>query len=534
MRVIVCENYNEMSEAAAKIVAGQVLLKPDCVLGLATGSTPVGMYEELGKMCRSGELDFSEVKSFNLDEYYPLADDNDQSYHYFMDKNFFDKINIKKENTHLLNGLAESPSEECAAYEDMIERSGGIDLQILGIGENGHIGFNEPSAKLNTKTHLTSLTQSTINANSRFFDSIDDVPDRALTMGIATILKSKKIILLASGAAKHRAVEAMLKETVDTDVPATVLNLHDDVVLICDKAAYSSQRLGVDIGGTDIKICVIDENNKLVYQTTAPTKKDTAEQLVDAIAEKTKEIAVEFPIAAIGVGTPGFIRNSLVSAVNLPFKEYNLAKELSKRTNMPVRVSNDANCAALGEAVCGVGEKVKNIIMISIGTGIGGGIIIDNRIYEGSGCAGEIGHFCIKENGRECPCGKSGCFEQYASTTALIREAKLCAEQNPDSILAGICRENGGELNGKDIRKALEQGCAAAEKAMDIFATSVAMGIDSLSSIFDPDMFVLAGGITNMGEYLMKPIREKLKTDIPVEISVLKNDAGAIGAALLQ
>ena len=161
MRVIICENYEEMSNEAAKIVAGQIMLKPNCTLGLATGSTPVGMYKKLCEMNKNGE----------------------------------------------------------------------IDLQILGIGENGHIGFNEPSAKLNTKTHLTLLTESTINANSRFFTSADEVPHSALTMGIATILKSKKIILMASGAAKHCAVKAMLKETVDTDVPATVLNLHDDVVL---------------------------------------------------------------------------------------------------------------------------------------------------------------------------------------------------------------------------------------------------------------------------------------------------------------
>lgn len=169
MRVIICENYEEMSNEAAKIVAGQIMLKPNCTLGLATGSTPVGMYKKLCEMNKNGEIDFSEVKSFNLDEYYPILAENEQSYHYFMNKNLFNNVNIKEENTHILDGAAKDTVKECTDFENLIEKNGGIDLQILGIGENGHIGFNEPSAKLNTKTHLTLLTESTINANSRFF-----------------------------------------------------------------------------------------------------------------------------------------------------------------------------------------------------------------------------------------------------------------------------------------------------------------------------------------------------------------------------
>lgn len=192
MRVIICENYEEMSNEAAKIVAGQIMLKPNCALGLATGSTPVGMYKKLCEMNKNGEIDFSEVKSFNLDEYYPISSENEQSYHYFMNKNLFNNVNIKEKNTHILDGAAKDTVKECTDFENLIEKNGGIDLQILGIGENGHIGFNEPSAKLNTKTHLTLLTESTINANSRFFTSADEVPHSALTMGIATILKSKK------------------------------------------------------------------------------------------------------------------------------------------------------------------------------------------------------------------------------------------------------------------------------------------------------------------------------------------------------
>ena len=238
MRIILCENYDEISKAAAKIVAGQVAVKPDSVLGLATGSTPVGTYRILVDMNKRGEVDFKEVKSFNLDEYYPIAPDNNQSYRYFMNENLFNHINIEIKNTHVLNGLAENPEEECAAYEKMIEEAGGIDLQILGIGENGHIGFNEPDRELVAKTHLTKLTESTINANSRFFSSIDEVPTQSLTMGMASILSAKKIILLASGANKRNAVKGLVDGGITTSNPASLLNIHPDVVLICDREAY--------------------------------------------------------------------------------------------------------------------------------------------------------------------------------------------------------------------------------------------------------------------------------------------------------
>ncbi len=533
MRVIICENYEEMSEEAAKIVAGQIMLKPNCTLGLATGSTPVGMYGILCDMHEDGRLDFSEVKSFNLDEYYPLDSENEQSYHYFMNKNLFGRVNIKKENTYILNGTADNAEKECADFERLIEQNGGIDLQILGIGENGHIGFNEPGAKLNTKTHLTALTESTISANSRFFASPADVPHSALTMGIATILKSKKIVLLASGAAKHRAVKAMLKETIDTDVPATVLNLHDDVVLICDKAAYYSERIGVDIGGTDIKFCVLDDENKPTYKASVPTNNESEQALIDEIADECKKIMTKFTITAVGAGTPGIIRDSCVSAVNLPFKKTNLAKKLSEKLNIPVRVSNDANCAALGEAICGAGADFDNIIMLSLGTGVGGGIIIGNRIYEGRGSAGEIGHFCIAENGRKCPCGKSGCFERYASASALAHDAEETAKKMPETKLGQLFAQK-GRLCGKDIKSALDENCPAAREVMENYTKILAKGIDSLAGIFDPDLFIISGGIANMGDYLLNPLKEKLESDVCVKISALKNDAGAIGAAMLQ
>lgn len=239
MRVILCDNYDEVSKAATKLVESQINLKPNCVLGLATGSTPVGMYKRLIEKCKNGELDFSEVTTFNLDEYYPISRDNDQSYYYFMNENLFGEININKENIHIPNGEAKDVESECEEYEKMIEEAGGIDLQILGIGQNGHIGFNEPDDNLNSKTHVTELTESTIKANSRFFDSIDDVPTKALTMGIATILKSKKIILMACGKEKSDAIAELLTDDIKTENPATMLKVHPDVVLICDKEAYS-------------------------------------------------------------------------------------------------------------------------------------------------------------------------------------------------------------------------------------------------------------------------------------------------------
>lgn len=238
MRLILCKDYNEMSKEGAKLVAGLITLKPDCVLGLATGSTPVGMYENLAEMNKNGEIDFSRVTTYNLDEYYPISPKNDQSYRYFMDTNLFDKVNIDKKNTYVPNGETKNPDEECANYETLVSSLGGADIQILGIGQNGHIGFNEPDNCLDANTHLTDLTESTIQANSRFFDNIEDVPKKAITMGIATILKAKKIVLLASGKSKHAVIKKLLDSCISTDVPATMLKVHPDVVLICDNEAY--------------------------------------------------------------------------------------------------------------------------------------------------------------------------------------------------------------------------------------------------------------------------------------------------------
>lgn len=238
MKLIVCRDYQKMSERAALMVAGVVALKPDCTLGLATGSTPVGMYKCLVDMYKAGELDFSSVKTYNLDEYYPIKPTDPQSYRYFMNENLFDHVNIDKANTHVMNGEASDPKAECEAYDKAVEAAG-IDIQVLGIGRNGHIGFNEPAEKLVAATHLTALTESTVEANSRFFASPEEVPHHALTMGLAPIMKSKRIVILISGKEKHDALAAMLSGVIDTNVPATVLNMHPDVTVICDEDAYN-------------------------------------------------------------------------------------------------------------------------------------------------------------------------------------------------------------------------------------------------------------------------------------------------------
>ena len=237
MKIIQCKDYEEISVAAADEVAKVIREKKGPVLGLATGSTPVGMYEKLVKMYDEGELDFSDVTSVNLDEYYPISPDNVQSYRYYMNSFLFDHVNIDKNNTYIPNGNAEDPYGECVKYDSVLDSLGKIDLQVLGIGRNGHIGFNEPDESLYLGTHVTRLSESTVKANSRFFSESEKIPDRALTMGIGSIFKADKIILLASGESKRDAVKQVLSGKLTTACPATLLNLHPDVTLICDSGA---------------------------------------------------------------------------------------------------------------------------------------------------------------------------------------------------------------------------------------------------------------------------------------------------------
>lgn len=239
MKILVVDNYAEMSRAAADIFGEVIKENPTCVLGLATGDTPIGLYDCLIDDYKTGKLDFADVRTVNLDEYYPISPDNDQSYRYFMNEKLFDSINIDKKNTMVPDGLAKDANKFCREYEEMIDSLGGIDVQVLGVGRNGHVGFNEPESGLYPYTHLTDLTANTIEANSRFFASEADVPKQALTMGMSSIFKARKIVVMASGKGKAEAVKTMLGGRITTSCPATLLALHNDVVLICDKDAYS-------------------------------------------------------------------------------------------------------------------------------------------------------------------------------------------------------------------------------------------------------------------------------------------------------
>ena len=239
MKIYVGKNYEEMSHLAANIIAAQVTLKPDSVLGLATGSSPVGMYKELIARHQAGDLDFSAVKSVNLDEYVGLEPTHDQSFRYFMQDNLFNHVNIDPANTNVPNGMAADPAAECDRYEAVIASMGGVDIQVLGMGHNGHIGFNEPAEAFPLKTNLVDLQESTINANSRFFASRDDVPKQAITMGIGAIMKAKKILVVVSGEGKADIVAKAFAGPVTPHVPASILQLHPDVVLVGDEAALS-------------------------------------------------------------------------------------------------------------------------------------------------------------------------------------------------------------------------------------------------------------------------------------------------------
>lgn len=239
MRVYQAKDYQDMSRKMANILSAQVILHPNCVLGLATGSTPLGIYRQLIDWYCKGDIDFSGVTAINLDEYKDLAPDDEQSYSYFMRENFFRHINIKQENTFIPYGPAKDPAAECARYDDIIERHGGIDMQLLGIGRNGHIGFNEPGGAFELGTHLVALTESTIEANRRFFAGREDMPRHAFTMGIRSIMQARHIVLAVAGEEKADIVRESFCGPVTPHLPASVLQLHNRVTLVGDKAALS-------------------------------------------------------------------------------------------------------------------------------------------------------------------------------------------------------------------------------------------------------------------------------------------------------
>ena len=239
MKIYKAKDYKDMSRKAANIISAQVIMKPNCVLGLATGSTPIGTYDQLVEWYNKGDLDFSEVTTVNLDEYKGLPRANDQIYYYFMHQHLFDRVNVDPERTNVPNGMEPDAEKECGRYEELIRSLGGVDLQLLGLGHNGHIGFNEPGEAFEKETHCVELTESTIEANKRFFASADDVPKQAYTMGIKTIMQAKKILIVVNGENKADIVERAFFGPVTPEVPASILQLHNDVTLVGDEAALA-------------------------------------------------------------------------------------------------------------------------------------------------------------------------------------------------------------------------------------------------------------------------------------------------------
>ncbi len=238
MNIVVTNNFDSMSEEVAKIVSAHIKQKLSSVLGLATGSSPLGVYRLLEEYHRRG-VDFSQIITFNLDEYVGLSGDHPQSYRYYMEANLFSKVNIKPKNTHVPNGIARDLQEECRSYDAAIRAVGGIDLQLLGIGTNAHIGFNEPGTAFGTTTHVVDLTQSTIRDNARFFASPSEVPTQAVSMGIKSIMQAKNIVLMANGGSKADAIFAAVRGPVTPEIPASVLQLHPSVTVVVDQAAGS-------------------------------------------------------------------------------------------------------------------------------------------------------------------------------------------------------------------------------------------------------------------------------------------------------
>lgn len=239
MRVIRTKDAKVAGRNTANIISAQVILKPDCVLGLATGSSPIGAYQQLIEWYNKGDIDFSQVRAVNLDEYVGLPANHPQSYAWFMRHNFFDHINIDPKNTNIPNGMEPDAAKECSRYDAIIEKLGGVDLQLLGIGPNGHIGFNEPSDAFVKGTHCVDLTEATIEANARFFDSEEEVPRRAYTMGILGIVQAKRVVMIATGANKAKAIHDAFCGPVTPKVPASILQLHPDFTLVADEAALS-------------------------------------------------------------------------------------------------------------------------------------------------------------------------------------------------------------------------------------------------------------------------------------------------------
>jgi glucosamine-6-phosphate deaminase len=245
MNILKVTNYEEMSKTAADYIINKARQNPNITLGLATGGSPVGTYKNLIQDHIQNGTSYNNVTTFNLDEYIGLSGENPNSYRYFMNSILFDHLDIQKKNTHIPSGVAKDVQEECLNYESMLKHHGGIDLQILGIGSNGHIGFNEPGTPFSSKTQIVDLAPSTREANARFFSNINEVPTQAITMGISTIMQSREILLLVSGESKSEAVQQLLYGEIDEQFPASVLRLHPNVKIIVDEAALAGSRVKV-------------------------------------------------------------------------------------------------------------------------------------------------------------------------------------------------------------------------------------------------------------------------------------------------
>lgn len=293
--------------------------------------------------------------------------------------------------------------------------------------------------------------------------------------------------------------------------------------------------LAVDVGGTNIKLGVVDEKFNILKKFSIPTPKETGDsEAIRAIAQMAMEIHNEYPFEKIGIGFPGTIdcENGIcVAASNLDLYDVDVTKLIKEITGFDAFIENDANCATLGELYAGCGTKYSDFLFVTLGTGIGGGIVINNKMYIGSsGGAGEFGEMVIIKDGLQCNCGNRGCWEQYGSVTALIRQTTEAVRKNPDSILAKLAK-NG--INGKTAFDAKEAGCSVAASVIDAYAEYLAVGLTNLVRIFDPQAIILGGAITNQGDNLLLPLKEKMFLEVELEISKLKNDAGLVGAAAL-
>ncbi len=279
-----------------------------------------------------------------------------------------------------------------------------------------------------------------------------------------------------------------------------------------------------------MKLAVID-GDKILHKESIETGK-TEDAIVESLSGRIISLKNDYDITTVGIGTPGIIKESKVTATNLPFKNTPLQDLVAEKTGLCVTVDNDANCAALGEIEFGSTKDCENIVLVTIGTGVGGGIIMNRQIARSNNNMGEIGHFVIQaENGRPCPCGQMGCWEQYCSMTALLKDAVKAASQNTDSILYKNNKD--GCITGEDLFDAINKNCPVAKKVFNDYIRYLAMGINSMINIFGPDAVVLAGGVTAQGERLLKPLKKLVKGDVRLEISTLQNDAGALGAAML-